>query len=307
MTQSAYDLIVIGEGISGLTCASHAARSGLRVATFESNLFGGLVLNVNELDGYPEDRETSGSDLASGLMLANAEAGVTSVQDEVTSIRPVGGAFEVTTAGGDAHGARQIVIASGARLRKLGVPGEDEFEGRGVSHCADCDAPMFQNEDVMVVGGGDSALQEALVLARYCRSVKLIHRGDRLRARLHLTESAGADPKISITWNTTVAAILGGKMVEKVRIKGTSGGKAQEIACAGVFAYIGLEPNAAFAPPSIARDARGHLVTGDGFETSMAGVFAIGAVRAGYSGLLRDAASEARKVAELAVKRLRLD
>ena len=307
MIQQSYDMIVIGEGISGLTCASHAARSGLRVATFESNLFGGLVLNVNELDGYPEDRETSGTDLASGLMQANAEAGVTSVQDEVTAIRPVGGAFEVTAAGGDAHGARQIVIASGARLKKLGVPGEDEFEGRGVSHCADCDAPMFQNEDVMVVGGGDSALQEALVLARFCRSVKLIHRSDRLRARLHLTGRAGADPKISITWNTTVEAILGGKMVEKVRIKGASDGKTQEIACAGVFAYIGLEPNTAFAPPSIARDVRGHLVTNDGFETSMAGVFAIGAVRAGYSGLLRDAASEARKVAELAVKRLRLD
>jgi len=293
-----YDLIVIGEGISGLTCASHAARSGLRVATFESNLFGGLVLNVNELDGYPGAE--SGTDLASGLMQANSDAGVASIQEPVTGIRSSGGAFEV--AAGGTYGARQVVIASGARLKKLGVPGEKEFEGRGVSNCADCDAPMFQNEEVVVVGGGDSALQEALVLAKFCRKVHVVHRGSRLRAHKHLADHAGAEPKISIIWNTTVEAILGGKMVEKVRLK--RDGKTEEFASAGVFACIGLEPNAGFAPPAIGRDAGGHLVTNDGLETAMAGVFAIGAVRAGYSGLLRDAAVEAKRVADAVRDRL---
>jgi len=294
-----FDLIVIGEGISGLTCASHATRAGLKVATIESTLFGGLVLNVNELDGYPGAE--SGTNLASELMQANADAGVTSLQEEVAAIKAKGGTFEVATKLG-AYGARQVVIASGARLKKLGVPGETEFEGKGVSSCADCDAPMYQNEEVIVVGGGDSALQEALVLAKYCSKVHIAHRGDKLRAQKHLVDHAGANPKISYLWKTTVEAILGGKMVEKVRVK--RDGKSEDMACAGVFAYVGLEPNAAFAPNDIARDERGHLKTSATFETSMAGIYAIGAVRAGYSGLLRDAAVEAQRVGEAIGKRL---
>lgn len=301
MMSHSYDLIVIGEGVSGLACAGHARRAGLGVATFESTLFGGLVLNVNELDGYPGAE--SGTNLASELMQANSDSGVASIQEEVTAIRPAGSAFEV--AAGGVYSARQVVIASGARLKKLGVPGESEFEGRGVSSCADCDAPMFQNEDVVVVGGGDSALQEALVLAKFCREVHIVHRSSRFRARQHFLDRIGSKPGISIIWNATVEAILGAKMVEKVRVR--RDGNTEEIASAGVFAYVGLEPNAACAPSGVGRDGHGHLVTNDAFETSMAGIWAIGAVRAGYSGLLRDAAFEARKVAELIVKRLGLD
>jgi thioredoxin reductase (NADPH) len=298
MTPKSYDLIVIGEGVSGLTCAGHARRAGLSVATFESTLFGGLVLNVNELDGYPGAE--SGTHLASELMQANSDAGVTSVQEEITAVRPAGGAFEI--AAGGVYSARQVVIASGARLKKLSVPGEREFEGRGVSWCADCDAPMFQNEDVVVVGGGDSALQEALVLAKFCRKVHIVHRGSRFRARQHFVDRVGSEPGISIIWNTTVEAILGAKMVEKVRVR--RDGNTEEIAAAGMFAYVGLEPNAACAPSAIARDKSGHLVTNDAFETSMAGIWAIGAVRAGYSGLLRDAVIEARRVADAVRDRL---
>jgi len=298
MAQTSYDVIVIGEGVSGLACAGHARHAGLRVATFEANLFGGLVINVNELDGYPGTE--SGTLLASDLMQENSNAGVTSVQGEVTAIRSVGGAFEVSA--GNIYGARRVVFASGARLRKLGVPGEDEYEGRGVSHCADCDAPLFQNEDVVVVGGGDSALQEALVLAKFCRKVHIVHRGSRFRAQQHLVERVASEPRIATIWNATVEAILGAKMVEKVRVK--RDGKAGDIASAGVFAYIGLEPNAECAPSGIGRDAHGHLVTNNAFETSMAGVWAIGAVRAGYSGLLRDAVAESKRVAEAIRDRL---
>ena len=298
MAQS-FDLIVIGEGIAGLTCANHAAKAGLRVATIESTLFGGLVLNVNELDGYPGAE--SGTNLASELMQANADAGVTSLQEEVTGIESKGGSFEVKTREG-AYGAKQVVVASGARLKKLGVPGEKEFEGKGVSSCADCDAPMYQNEEVIVVGGGDSALQEALVLSKFCKKVHIVHRGDKLTAQQHLVDHAKADAKISYIWKSTVEAILGGKMVEKVRVK--RDGKSEEMPVAGIFAYVGLEPNAAFVPQGVARDANGHLVTNGTFETGVPGLHAIGAVRAGYSGLLKDAAAEAKSVAESVRKRL---
>ena len=297
-----YDLIVIGEGISGLTCASHATRAGLRVATVESALFGGLVLNVNELDGYPGAE--SGTNLASELMQSNADAGVTSLQEEVTAVRQTGAGFEVVT-GMNTHGARQVVIASGARLKKLGVPGEKEFEGKGVSSCADCDAPMYQNEDVIVVGGGDSAMQEALVLSKFCRKVHIAHRGEKLRAQKHLADHVAADPKISILWKTTVEAILGAKMVEKVRVK--RDGKSEEMPVAGIFAYVGLEPNSGFVPEAVKRDAAGHIVTNGAFETSVQGLHAIGAVRAGYSGLLRDATAEAERTAKAVRERLARD
>jgi thioredoxin reductase (NADPH) len=285
-----YDVIVIGEGVSGLEAAQTLAKARLKVATIEAQLFGGLIINVNELDPAPPGRPTSGAELASEMMQASSDAGAASIQEPVTSVRAGAELIEVATAS-ETHRARHVLVASGARLKKLGVPGETEFEGRGVSQCADCDGPMYQNEEAIVVGGGDSALQEALVLAQYCRKVHLVHRRDAFRAAAHFAEQVTSNPKISIIWNATVEEVLGSQMVERARVKHADG-KTQELACAGVFAYIGLEANPDNLPAEVARDDAGFVKTDDAFQTSISGISAIGAVRSGFAGTIADALQE---------------
>lgn len=294
-----YDVLVIGEGVAGLIAAGELAGAGFKVATVEQQLFGGLVINVNELDPPPEGAEgggsNSGAEYASALMQTNADAGVTSLSEPVSNIEVVGDIKKVITENG-AYTAKQVVIASGARLKKLGVPGEAEFEGKGVSQCADCDGPMYQNETVVVVGGGDSALQEAIVLSHYCKEVRIVHRGAAFSGHDYFKHAVNDVPKIVTTFSAEVTAIGGGQMVEKVSVKHADG-RSEDLACAGVFAYIGLEPNSEFLPAAIQRDASGFVVTNDHFETAMRGVWAVGAVRSGCGGELDDAIADARHAA----------
>ena len=300
---ASYDVLVVGEGMSGLSAAHALAQAGIRTATLEAQLFGGLVLNVNELAPAPDPARTvSGAEIASELMQANADLGVASIQEGVTALKDLGGRKQLTTAGAT-YEAQHVVVASGARLRRLGIPGESEFEGRGVSQCADCDGPMYQNEDVVVVGGGDSALQEALALAKYCRKVHLVHRGSAFGAQPHFVEQVKAEPRILPLWRAQVTGIAGGQMVERVQIA-HGDGRREEMPCAGVFAYIGLAPNSDFLPREVERDAAGFIVTHATLETTLAGVWAVGAVRSGYSGLLSDAVSEAKEAARAIAQRL---
>ncbi len=294
MPDSNYDVIVIGAGIAGLTAAKHTVQAGLATASIEALLFGGLVININELDGEPHG---SGTDLASNLMMEIADLGVANLAETVTTLARDGEGVAVTTDAGK-HRARAVIIASGAKLKRLGIAGEIEFEHRGVSQCADCDGPMYQDADVVVVGGGDSALQEALVLANFCKRVHLVHRGATFRAQAHLIDAVASRANIQPRWNSVAEEVLGAQMVNTVRVRNVADGRISEIPCSGFFAYIGLAPNCGFAPPEIRRDENGYVVTDASLQTAMADVYAAGAVRSGYGGLLTHAIAEG----ELAAK-----
>ena len=293
-----YDLIVIGEGIAGLSCAAHAASLGLRTATTEGNLFGGLVINVAELEGY--EGSGSGVDLASSLMEANANAGVENLGAAVNAIETAGNVIKVRTDGGE-HTARAVVIASGARMNKLDVPGEEAFDHRGVSQCADCDGPMFQGEHVVVVGGGDSAFQEAAALAQYVDRVTILVRGLQPRARASLVERVQGLANVSVTPGTSVTEIHGGDTVTGIAIRAADGSQ-QRMDCAGVFVFVGLTPNSEFVPAAVRRNAKGEIETDASYQTAVRGLYAVGAVRAGYSGRLEDAVKEAQAAAETATR-----
>jgi thioredoxin reductase (NADPH) len=294
-----YDVIVIGAGITGLTASKLLAQRGLAVANLEGGLFGGLVTNVNALEGAFEG---SGADLASNLMMEIADLGCATLAESVTGVSGDSGTVLVDTEAGQRR-ARAVVVASGAALRRLGVPGEAEFAYKGVSQCADCDGPMFQAQDVVVVGGGDSALQEALVLAEYCARVHLLHRGAELTARPDWVAALRAHDNVSVTPHAEVSAIEGADVVERVRAR--VNGSEQVIACSGVFPYVGLAPSTEFLPPPVARDARGAVITGAALETGLVGVYAAGAARAGFGGTLSDAVADAERAAASVMRRLR--
>ena len=296
-----HDVIVIGCGITGLNAARHALRSGMTTAVVEGQFVGGLVLNINHLDG---EFSGSGMDHATDLMSEILDLGAVSVSATTTAIRHEGQRLVAVTDAGEFAG-RAIIVASGARLKRLGIPGEAELEERGVSRCADCDGPLYQNQDVVVVGGGDSALQEALVLAQFARKVHLVHRGAHFRARAHLVEQVAAARNIETLWRTQVLNVLGDQSVQAVRLRKLDDATTRDIACAGFFAYVGLEPASEFVPAAALRDPSGFLLTDTHMRTGLAGLFAAGAVRAGYAGLLSHAVAEGIAAADAAIAGLR--
>ncbi|MFC4314554.1 NAD(P)/FAD-dependent oxidoreductase [Steroidobacter flavus] len=296
------EVAVIGGGLAGLSAARHAARLGRLVTLYESSpMFGGLVATVDEVDGLSVPGKFSGQDLAIHLLQDARKIGVQVIESGIAKL-DLGSRLTLTDEQNKTHSPDAIIVASGASLRKLGVPGEEEFVGRGVSRCATCDGGFFRGQEVVVVGGGDSAVQEALVLAKTVRRVIMVCRSP-LKAKRDYIDRIAARENVSFVWDSEVTAILGGDGVTGVRVRNVKDGATTEIDCAGLFPFIGATPNAQFIPSSLLATT-GHIATGPDLSTTDDRVLAVGAVRAGYGGNIVEAMAEGVRAAEAASHRL---
>lgn len=290
------EVAVIGGGLAGLSAARHAARLGRLVTLFEgSGLFGGQVATTGEVDGVPVPGKFSGQDLAIYLLEDARKVSVRVVESSIAKIE-LNARVTLTDQDNNTHHPETVIIASGASLRKLGVPGEEALIGRGVSHCATCDGGFYRGQDVVVVGGGDSAAQEALVLAKASRRVTMVCRSP-LKAKRDYIDKLAARENVTFVWDSEVSAILGEDGVSGVRLRNVKDGTSSDISCLGLFPFIGSTPNTEFVPASLLT-ATGHIKTTPRFATSDARVFAVGAVRADYGGNVVEAMAEGVGAAE---------
>jgi len=273
-----YDVIIIGGGPAGLAAGLYAARAGLKSLLLERGIFGGQIVNARLVENYPGFPEgISGTELGEFIHQQATKYGLETLTTEVTGVR-TGSAYEVSTTEGSIQ-AESIIIAVGSEYRKLDVSGEERLSGRGVSYCATCDGFFFRNRDVAVVGGGDTAITDALELAQHCRKVYIIHRRDQLRATNALQEKAFSQPKIELVWNSVVDEIVGDNMLKSLRLRNVKTGQSSDLEVDGIFVAVGLKPNSQAFSQLVTLDEAGFIVTDEMMRTSVPGIFAAGDVR----------------------------
>jgi thioredoxin reductase (NADPH) len=299
-----FDVIVAGGGIGGLTAGLHSARAGLSTLVLGGNAPGGLLLSIEKIEGVPGFPEgVPGYDLCPMLQEQAEEAGAQARMAELAGLEPADDGWRVTADDGELH-ARAVIFATGARLKHLGVPGEERLQGRGVSHCASCDAPLMRDRTVGVVGGGDSALQEALTLADAVGEVIVLHRGDELDAQATYRRRAEEHPKIAFRYRTVVEEILGDDKVAGVRARDLATDSAEELELGGVFVYVGLQPNTEPLQDRLDLDADQRVATDAANRTELPGLFAAGIVRRGSLGQAAISAGDGANAAKAAARYL---
>lgn len=272
-------VVIIGSGPAGLTAALYAARAQLEPLVISGNQLGGQISITNQVENYPGFPEgTTGPELVE-LMQKQAERfGARLMIDEVTEVDFRNGSPFTLKTHAETLQAEAAIVTVGASPRRLGVPGEDEFIGKGVSFCATCDGFFFRDKDVVVVGGGDSAMEEGLFLTRFANEVKVIHRRDELRAGETLKRRALAHEKIEFVWDSVIEEVVGNGKVESVRLRNVKTGGTDELATDGVFIFIGHYPNSSLFKGQLQMDETGYLITDDRMMTSVPGVFAAGEI-----------------------------
>ncbi len=274
-----YEVIIIGGGPAGLSAGLYTSRAKLSSLLIEKMGVGGQIANAEQVDNYPGFPEgVNGFELGQLMHQQAVKYGLETLLAEVTGIVLQDEQRVVKTTEGN-FAARAVIIASGSERRKLGIPGEEEFTGRGVSYCATCDGVFFREKPVAVVGGGDAAITEALHLARFASKVVLIHRRDQLRAGHILQDKAFSEPRIEFLWNTEVEEIEGGDLVQRIKLRQVKTGEKSTLDISGIFVSVGLEPNTGYIKDILSLDATGCIITNDEMETEIPGVFAAGDVR----------------------------
>ena len=276
-----FDVIIVGGGPAGLCAAMYAGRGMLKAVLLERGMPGGELLNTEWIDDYPGFEHVLGRELAQKMASHAAAFGADIRQENVEAIvRRDDGIFEVSTTGGTTYQAPAVILTAGGTPHKLGVPGELEYAGRGVSYCAVCDGAFFKGETIAVVGGGDAAVEEADYLTRYAEKVYVIHRRDEFRASKILQERLFANPKIEVIWNKHVRELVGGPAgLQTIHLEDAVTGEKSTLAATGCFVFIGFRPNSGLVKHHFAHDASGYMITDDRMMTSIPGLFAAGDLR----------------------------
>lgn len=278
-----YDILIIGGGPSGLTAGLYAARARMKAVIAEKMLCGGQILVTDTIENYPGfPGGIKGPELADWMFKQASHFGLEEKPGEITGIkRPgkFGEPFDVEYSDGSRIKAHAVIISTGARWNSLGVPGEKEYTGRGVSYCATCDAPLFRGKEVAVIGGGDTALEDALFLTKFVEKVTLIHRRDRFRGTKILQERVAANHRITVCFNSIVTEITGSKQCEAIRVQDVNTQAVRMVKVHGVFVLIGMTPNSEYFKDTIKTDDKGYIVCDDDMRTSVEGIFACGDVR----------------------------
>jgi thioredoxin reductase (NADPH) len=298
-----YDVVIVGGGPAGLAAGLYCQRAAVKTVLFEKGLIGGQIAISKEVENYPGVEGITGFDLAEKLLHHAKAFGLQIVQEEVVSIHVGRDLHTVQLANGDRYRTTALILAAGGSVRKLGVPGEAEYLGSGVSYCATCDGFFFRDKTVVVVGGGDTAAEEAVYLSKLVKKVYLVHRRDALRAKMVLQDRLRAEPRIEPVWNTVVRSIEGnGGEVERVMIENSITGEKKTLAVEGVFIFIGYDPNRIVVPPEVRTNELGFVITDEKCETNVPGIFASGDLRQKFANQIVIAAGDGA-VAALAASR----
>ncbi len=275
----AYDVIIVGGGPAGLTAGLYASRARLRSLLIEKVIFGGQITNAPHVENYPGFPEgISGLELGELLHRQAIQHGLETITAEVHRIGREGDGNTIETTEGE-FSARAVIVAAGAEIKRLGVPGEERLSGRGVSYCATCDGPFFKDRVVAVIGGGDSAVEEGLVLTRFASRVILIHRRDQLRSSRLLQERAFASEKMTFLWDSVVDEILGDERVTGLAVRNVKTGDCSRLDASAAFIYVGQSPNTDCLGNLIKLDEEGRIPTDGRLETEIGGIFAAGDIR----------------------------